>query len=36
MALGELGAEFTVQSPLELSNYLREWSERFGRATRPR
>jgi predicted DNA-binding transcriptional regulator YafY len=33
MALGGLGAEFTVQSPPELVDYLREWSERFARAT---
>lgn len=32
MALGSVGAEFRVTSPQELIGYLREWSERFGRA----
>jgi predicted DNA-binding transcriptional regulator YafY len=32
MALGSLGAEFTVIAPPELAEYLREWGERFGRA----
>jgi predicted DNA-binding transcriptional regulator YafY len=33
MALGSLHAEFTVLSPAELVQQLREWSERFARAT---
>lgn len=33
MALGSLGAEFTVLGPPELRAYLRDWSERFARAT---
>ncbi len=33
MALGSLGAEFRVVEPDELRVYLRDWSERFGRAT---
>ena len=33
MALGGLGAEFTVLHPPELRDYVREWAERFGRAT---
>src|SRR5689334_1635058 len=33
MALGGLGAEFTVRSPDELTRYLAEWAARFGRAT---
>ncbi|MEO3922321.1 YafY family protein [Micromonosporaceae bacterium B7E4] len=33
MALGSLGAEFEVLSPPELTDQLREWSERFRRAT---
>ncbi len=33
MALGSLGAEFTVVRPPELRAYLHEWSERFARAT---
>jgi predicted DNA-binding transcriptional regulator YafY len=32
MALGSLGAEFTVLEPPALLDYLREWSQRFGRA----
>jgi predicted DNA-binding transcriptional regulator YafY len=32
MALGTLGAEFTVLEPPALIDYLREWSQRFGRA----
>jgi predicted DNA-binding transcriptional regulator YafY len=32
MALGVLGAEFTVLRPTELRDYLVEWGERFGRA----
>ena len=34
MALGSLGAEFLVLEPDELRVYLRDWSERFGRAVR--
>jgi predicted DNA-binding transcriptional regulator YafY len=33
MALGSLGAEFTVLEPAELRTYLRDWAERFARAT---
>ncbi|HUR72648.1 MAG TPA: YafY family protein [Sporichthya sp.] len=33
MALGSLGAEFSVLEPVELRSYLRDWSERFARAT---
>ncbi|MDG4786615.1 YafY family protein [Micromonospora sp. WMMD1102] len=33
MALGTLGAEFEVLSPPELLEQLREWSDRFRRAT---
>lgn len=33
MALGGLGAEFTVLHPPELRDYLGEWSDRFARAT---
>jgi predicted DNA-binding transcriptional regulator YafY len=33
LALGTLGAEFTVASPPELVVRVREWSERFARAT---
>ncbi len=32
MALGGLGADFTVRKPVELNAYLAEWSARFGRA----
>ncbi|MDQ2706401.1 MAG: WYL domain-containing protein, partial [Actinomycetota bacterium] len=32
MALGSLGAEFTVLGPPAMREYLRDWSERFGRA----
>lgn len=32
MALGSLGAEFTVLSPPELRDQLAEWAARFGRA----
>ncbi len=32
MALGALGAEFTVVSPPELRAHVQEWSARFGRA----
>lgn len=32
MAMGSLGAEFTVLEPPELRTYLRDWSERFARA----
>jgi predicted DNA-binding transcriptional regulator YafY len=31
-ALGSLGAEFTVVTPPELRELLREWAQRFGRA----
>jgi predicted DNA-binding transcriptional regulator YafY len=34
LALGALGAEFTVLAPAELVEHLREWSDRFGRAAR--
>lgn len=33
MALGSIGAEFTVLAPNELVEHLREWAARFGRAT---
>ena len=33
MALGSIGAEFTVLAPPELVEHLREWAARFGRAT---
>jgi predicted DNA-binding transcriptional regulator YafY len=32
MALGSLGAEFTVLGPPALLDYVREWGHRFGRA----
>jgi predicted DNA-binding transcriptional regulator YafY len=32
MALGSIGAEFEVLTPVELVDLLREWSERFARA----
>jgi predicted DNA-binding transcriptional regulator YafY len=32
MALGTVGAEFTVVSPPELRDLLRDWGARFGRA----
>ena len=32
MALGSLGAEFSVLAPAELRAYLSEWSQRFARA----
>jgi hypothetical protein len=32
MALGTVGAEFTVVSPPELRDLLRDWGSRFGRA----
>ena len=32
LALGSVGAEFEVRSPPELTELLREWSARFGRA----
>lgn len=35
MALGSVGAEFTVVSPPELLVHLRDWAERFGRAAAP-
>jgi predicted DNA-binding transcriptional regulator YafY len=35
MALGAAGADFEVLSPPEMQDYVREWSERFGRATTP-
>lgn len=31
--LGTIGADFEVRSPPELTSYLREWGERFTRAT---
>lgn len=34
MALGSIGAEFTVVSPPELIVQLRDWADRFGRAAR--
>jgi len=33
LALGTLGAEFVVRSPIELVELIREWGARFGRAT---
>jgi predicted DNA-binding transcriptional regulator YafY len=33
LALGAVGAEFEVRSPPDLVAHLREWAERFGRAT---
>ena len=35
MALGSIGAEFTVLAPVELVQQVREWGERFVRATGP-
>jgi predicted DNA-binding transcriptional regulator YafY len=32
MALGSLGAEFTVVSPPALLQHVHEWAARFGRA----
>ncbi len=32
MALGRVGAEFTVLGPLEMGEYLRDWGDRFTRA----
>lgn len=32
MALGSLGADFTVVSPPELVEHLHEWATRFARA----
>jgi predicted DNA-binding transcriptional regulator YafY len=32
MALGSIGADFTVISPPELAAHLRDWADRFGRA----
>ncbi len=34
MALGSIGAEFEVLTPVELADHVREWGERFTRATR--
>jgi hypothetical protein len=34
LALGSIGAEFQIVRPSELVEHLREWSARFGRATR--
>jgi predicted DNA-binding transcriptional regulator YafY len=33
MALGSLGAEFTVLEPAGFTDYLRDWAQRFARAT---
>jgi predicted DNA-binding transcriptional regulator YafY len=33
MGLGSVGADFEVRCPPELTDLLREWGERFGRAT---
>ncbi len=33
MGLGSVGAEFEVCSPPELVELVREWGERFGRAS---
>ena len=33
MAVGTLGAEFSVVEPAEFHAYLRDWSQRFARAT---
>jgi len=33
MALGAIGAEFTVLSPVELRDHVHEWADRFSRAT---
>lgn len=33
MALGAIGAEFDIRSPPELVNYIRDWGDRFARAT---
>lgn len=35
MALGALGVDFTVRSPPELLDHLRDWARRFSRATTP-
>jgi predicted DNA-binding transcriptional regulator YafY len=35
LALGALGAEFTVLSPPELLDHLRDWAGRFSRAAEP-
>lgn len=35
MALGSLGADFEIISPVELVEYVREWAVRFNRATGP-
>ncbi len=35
MALGAIGADFTVLSPTELRDHIREWADRFSRATGP-
>jgi predicted DNA-binding transcriptional regulator YafY len=36
MALGMVGAEFTVLSPPELAGHLRDWADRFSRGAAPR
>lgn len=36
MGLGAVGAEFEVRSPPELADVIREWGERFGRASQER
>ncbi len=33
MALGAVGADFTVVSPAELRDHVHEWADRFSRAT---
>jgi predicted DNA-binding transcriptional regulator YafY len=35
MALGGLGADFTVLSPPELLDHVRSWARTFSRATGP-
>jgi len=35
MALGAIGADFDIISPLEPAHYIDEWSHRFARAAAP-
>lgn len=35
LVLGATGADFEVVSPPELVEHVREWGQRFGRATAP-
>ncbi|GAB3251487.1 YafY family protein [Arthrobacter pigmenti] len=36
MLLGAIGADFDIISPPEFTEYIREWADRFARATNPR